>query len=450
MRLSTRTQFFLLATLLLACAAIGPATMPIWRNAWTTNRPPMFVEGNNDLIVTNIPGKISYNFFVGSTNSIARKNDSSNDVAAVAGANITVTPSGAAGRMTYTIASTGGSGVSTNPTQFGVSSQLTLKDGAFQTNGNFWGIGFTNHTDFYNSGSIFIANKSALTDLGNLGVGLGFPGLATPNIFINAQDALIDIGGGILGVGTGLGAPFVQVNTPALLTVGTVPGALTDNAGNLEVGLNTAGGLVSFPATVNVGTETGAIFDSGGQLQIKDTVGLGLTLDSASGDVAIGQNAGTILLKNQTSADFQVFPTFDASVPLGNVGSRWSRLDVITITNYATVYIPTNNAPMKTIAPANLHSITIGKGWTNDLGARADMVISFSKSDAVGGNPALAFTNSVTGEAWTNTITGGIVITIQDTIVIPDISPNDRGSFTDVSTGAGSAMAIRTAWWKLK
>jgi hypothetical protein len=111
--------------------------------------------------------------------------------------------------------------------------------------------------------------------------------------------------------------------------------------------------------------------------------------------------------------------------------------------------MPTNTASFNTVAPAALHSVTLGKGWTNDLGARADLVLSVKLTDAVAADPALAFTNTTTGEAWTNTITFGAVASVQYTIVIPDIAPSDTGSFTDLS-GVGSSVSILKAWWKLK
>lgn len=111
--------------------------------------------------------------------------------------------------------------------------------------------------------------------------------------------------------------------------------------------------------------------------------------------------------------------------------------------------IQTNTAAFATITPANLHSITVGKGWTNDLGARADMVISIKYVDAATGDPKLAFTNSITGEAWTNQVSFGLAATYSELLVIPDISPSDRGSFTDLS-GTGASITFLTAWWKLK
>lgn len=110
---------------------------------------------------------------------------------------------------------------------------------------------------------------------------------------------------------------------------------------------------------------------------------------------------------------------------------------------------PTNTAPHTTVAPANLHSVTLGKGWTNDFGVRADLVIAVKYTDAATGDPAFSFTNSVTGEAWTNSVAFGLVATTKDTVVIPDISPGDTGSFTDLS-GTGATVTFLTAWWKLK
>ena len=108
-------------------------------------------------------------------------------------------------------------------------------------------------------------------------------------------------------------------------------------------------------------------------------------------------------------------------------------------------YVPT----ITTIPPANLHSITLDKGWTNDIGSIANMVLSVKYVDSATGSPALGFTNSVTGEAWTNSFSIGLAATLQQTIVIPDIAPNDYGVFTNLS-GSGATLTILNAWWKLK
>jgi len=119
------------------------------------------------------------------------------------------------------------------------------------------------------------------------------------------------------------------------------------------------------------------------------------------------------------------------------------------LTNRSSVYLPTNTAPVATIAPTGLHTVALGKGWTNDLGARADLILSVKLVDAVTGDPAIAFTNTVTGEAWTNNIVFGAVASVQYTITIPDLSPSDYGSFTDLS-GTGASVKILNSWWKLK
>lgn len=117
-------------------------------------------------------------------------------------------------------------------------------------------------------------------------------------------------------------------------------------------------------------------------------------------------------------------------------------------TNKSTAFIPTNTAPITTVAPSALHSVTLGKGWTNDLGGSATLVISVKYVDAVTGDPSFYFTNSVSGEAWTNSYAFGIAGTMQELITIPGISPNDSGSFTD-SSGTGASVTFLNAWWKM-
>ena len=125
-------------------------------------------------------------------------------------------------------------------------------------------------------------------------------------------------------------------------------------------------------------------------------------------------------------------------------------LDVAGLTTlYGGLVAPTNMAPHTTVAPANLHSVTLGKGWTNDFGVRADLVISVKYTDAATGDPAFSFTNSITGEAWTNSVAFGLTATTKSTVVIPDISPGDYGKFSDLS-GTGASVNFLSAWWKLK
>lgn len=181
-------------------------------------------------------------------------------------------------------------------------------------------------------------------------------------------------------------------------------------------------------------------------------------------DTALGVSAIRSLADGavQTSYPLHISSTgtnLDRGLLLGtnNTATVMGNLNVATnvvVTNNLTVLgvgsvMATNTAAHTTVSPANLHNVALGKGWTNDLGARADLVLSVKYVDAVTGDPSLAFTNSITGEAWTNTFAFGIVGTMQELVTIPDLSPNDRGSFTDLS-GAGSSVTILNAWWKLK
>lgn len=131
------------------------------------------------------------------------------------------------------------------------------------------------------------------------------------------------------------------------------------------------------------------------------------------------------------------------------INTDHSLLVPASITNQSTVWLPTNNAPITTIAPSGLHSIALGKGWTNDLGARAELMISVKYTDAATGDPSFAYTNTVSGVAFTNSFAFGIAGTMQELVTIADISPSDYGSFTDLS-GSGSSVTFINAWWKLK
>jgi len=110
---------------------------------------------------------------------------------------------------------------------------------------------------------------------------------------------------------------------------------------------------------------------------------------------------------------------------------------------------PTNTAAHTTIAPANLHAVTLGKGWTNDLGTRADLMISVKYTDAVTGDPGFFYTNTVDGLCFTNSFAFGLAGSFQELVSIVDISPNDYGSFGDLS-GAGASVVFLKAWWKSK
>lgn len=113
-------------------------------------------------------------------------------------------------------------------------------------------------------------------------------------------------------------------------------------------------------------------------------------------------------------------------------------------------FIASNAAPSALVAPSGLNSITMNQRWTNNFNRLADLEVSALFTDAVTGNPNLGFTNTITGQAWTNSPLSALISgTSQITIVIPDISPNDFGSFSNYS-GTGASVTFVKAWWHLK
>lgn len=121
-----------------------------------------------------------------------------------------------------------------------------------------------------------------------------------------------------------------------------------------------------------------------------------------------------------------------------------------TLTNKGVSSIPTNAAVQTRVTSSGLHTIAMNKPWTNDLGARADLFIAVSSTAQY--TNVFALTNTTSGDSITNTfivITGGVSISPQNqTLIYPDISPNDIGTFSNYS--AQSTATIVTAWWKLK
>lgn len=115
-----------------------------------------------------------------------------------------------------------------------------------------------------------------------------------------------------------------------------------------------------------------------------------------------------------------------------------------------TNYLGGNSAPFTTTAQGALHTVALNKGWTNDFNRQADLIINVTITDAATGVPILAFTNTTTGESYTNSPNFGITGSPVYNINYIDISPNDFGSFSNYSTGTGTSIIINSANWKLK
>lgn len=112
-------------------------------------------------------------------------------------------------------------------------------------------------------------------------------------------------------------------------------------------------------------------------------------------------------------------------------------------------FVASNAAPFSTVAPSGLNTITMNQRWTNNFNRRGDLLLNVTITDAATGVPILGFTNTITGESYTNSPNFGI--TGSPTYGIPylDISPGDYGSISNYSTGTGTSITINSVWWKL-
>lgn len=120
-----------------------------------------------------------------------------------------------------------------------------------------------------------------------------------------------------------------------------------------------------------------------------------------------------------------------------------------TNTFFYGINAATNMAGFTTMIPAGLNTIALNQRWTNNFVQRADLIVDALFGDAATGDPVLHFTNSVSGESYTNGPRFGLTATVPMTLNFIDISPGDFGSFSNYS-GTGATITIVKARWKLK
>lgn len=402
-----------------------------------------------------------------STGALA--NAGSNLVVVLAGTSTTVALTSTNGTNFYAVSSTasGGGGISTNSGQFGANPILTIASGVLLTNAQHDGQMLLTSTNYAGA-----SNVNALTISNSFPLAVG--STAGSNSQFAAGIALV---GAVQQTGANGGNPAHPVmeilniptinasNTAAASTLVIQSRSGTNGVATTNLTVTSAGTATFSGATIAPFTLTAA-----GDIQ----AGTGFNFITSSGTFKALNNSaltlsieGAIKLSDSTLANFRLLQFGNTTAAFPGIGRTNGHLiamgadglfaggtnGLIVMGNLltrSTATISTNTALHTTIAPANLHNIAIGKGWTNDLGARADIIIELSQSDAATGDPGLAFTNSATGEAWTNSISGGLVQTRQGLIYVLDVSTNDYGSFTDISTGSGSAQSFKQAWWKLK
>lgn len=111
-------------------------------------------------------------------------------------------------------------------------------------------------------------------------------------------------------------------------------------------------------------------------------------------------------------------------------------------------WLTNNSAPTMDVPSGGLHTLTVGKGWTNDIGCRATMVLEilFNKSATVAS--ALSFHNTTRGRGWTNQLAAGLTGADRIHLEISGISPGDIGTLSDVS-GSGASVIMNQSWWTL-
>ncbi len=115
------------------------------------------------------------------------------------------------------------------------------------------------------------------------------------------------------------------------------------------------------------------------------------------------------------------------------------------VTFTAPISAPVNKASFGTESAP----ITLGSTFTNLTGARADFVGQFQFDDSESGNPTLVISNLTTGLVITNSAQVSAGQALQS-IILPDVSPNDVCEAYDASSTPGASVSLIQAWWIVK
>lgn len=199
--------------------------------------------------------------------------------------------------------------------------------------------------------------------------------------------------------------------------------------------------FTAFNSTL-AGQMTGSAADSTGQASTIFGVGstTAIHIASSSGANAWGETAfGDTMYEEWNSA----------SGSLAFAAANLRAAKTPTNTFFYGINAATNMSGFTTVTPSGLNTIAMNQGWTNNFNQRADLIVEFGFVDAVTGDPVVHFTNSITGESYTNALRLAIAGNTTMLVNFTDISPKDFGSISNYS-GTGASVTINKARWKLK
>lgn len=112
-------------TIAILMLALTTSAQSIWRNQFTTNRPPAMVYGNNNLSFTNVTGQV-WHFFGDTSNTVATLGIVTQAVSAVSGLGSYLTKTNPAAFGTFTLNGSGVGILSSNNTWIGTNYYGTI------------------------------------------------------------------------------------------------------------------------------------------------------------------------------------------------------------------------------------------------------------------------------------------------------------------------------------
>lgn len=112
-------------------------------------------------------------------------------------------------------------------------------------------------------------------------------------------------------------------------------------------------------------------------------------------------------------------------------------------------YAKSNTAPSTIISSAGLHTLDIGKGFTNDMNCKATIFLELFFNESAVNGTSFAFQNTNTGAShygFTNADPANILATYRKIYYFQHIGPGDIGSLFDTS-GAGASVTKSQSFW---